>query len=73
MVNPPVQFMDNPDLTDKRFEGNPTKWYRSRNPLRVVGEVTDWQPHSPEEIKAMIDGRDRVFAAQADQIAQDPE
>ena len=72
IVEPTGPFEDDPDLTDKKFEGNPTKSYRSRDPLRVVGEVTDWQPHSPQEIKAMIDGRDRTFAAQADRIARIP-
>jgi hypothetical protein len=71
-VEPTGPFVDDPDLTDKRFEGNPTRSYRSRYPLRVIGEVTDWQPHSPEEVKAMIDGRDRVFAVQADRIAHIP-
>ena len=46
IVEPTGPFVDDPDLTDKRFEGNPTKSYRSRDPLRVVGEVSDWQPHS---------------------------
>ena len=45
--------MDDPNLTDKKFPGNPTKSYRSREPLRVMGEVTDWQGHSPEALKAM--------------------
>lgn len=48
--------MDDPNLTDKKYPGNPTKSYRSREPLRVVGELLDWQGHSPEEIKAMKDG-----------------
>jgi hypothetical protein len=72
IVEPTGPFVDDPDLTDKKFAGNPTKSYRSRDPLRVIGEVTDWQPHSPEEIKAMMDGRDRAFAAQADRIAHIP-
>ena len=72
VVEPTGPFVDDPDLTDKRFEGNPTKSYRSRDPLRVIGEVTDWQPHSAEEIKAMIDGRDRMFAAQAERTAHIP-
>ena len=38
---------DDPNLTDKRYPGNPTKSYRSRDPLRVTGEITDWQGHSP--------------------------
>ncbi len=72
VVEPTGPFVDDPDLTDKKFPGNPTKSYRSRHPLRVVGEVTDWEPHSPEEIKAMIDGRDRLLAAQADRISRIP-
>jgi hypothetical protein len=72
IVEPTGPFVDDPDLTDKKFPGNPTRSYRSRNPLRVIGEVTDWQPHSPDEIKAMTDGRDRLLAAQAERIARIP-
>ncbi len=46
---------DDPNLTDKKFPGNPTKSYRSQQPLRVTGEVTDWKGHSPEQLKAMKD------------------
>jgi rifampin ADP-ribosylating transferase len=55
VVEPTGAFMDDPNLTDKKFPGNPTKSYRSREPLRVVGEYLDWQGHSPEEIQAMKD------------------
>jgi hypothetical protein len=55
VVEPTGAFMDDPNLTDKRFPGNPTKSYRSREPLRVIGECLDWQRHSPEEIQAMKD------------------
>ena len=51
---------DDPNLTDKRYPGNPTKSYRSREPLRVTGEVKDWQGHSPEALKAMKDGLERL-------------
>jgi hypothetical protein len=54
-VEPTGSIMDDPDLTDKKFPGNPTKSYRSREPLWVTGEVTDWQGHSPETIQAMKD------------------
>lgn len=47
--------MDDPNVTDRKYPGNPTKSYRSREPLRVVGEHLDWQGHSPEEIQAMKD------------------
>ena len=48
-------FEDDPNLTDRKYPGNPTKSYRSRDPLRVTGEVTDWKGHSPEELKTMKD------------------
>jgi hypothetical protein len=42
-VEPTGPIEDDPDLTNKKFRGNPTKAYRSREPLRVTGEITDWQ------------------------------
>ena len=62
MVEPTGPIEDDPNLTDKRYPGNPTKSYRSRDPLRVTGEVTDWQGHSPEELKAMKDHLERPQA-----------
>ncbi len=47
--------MDDPNLTDKKYPGNPRRSYRSREPLRVVLEHLDWQGHSPEEIQTMKD------------------
>ncbi len=47
---------DDPNLTDKKFPGNPTKSYRSAHPFKVVGEVTVWQSHSVEQINAMKGG-----------------
>ncbi len=44
---------DDPNLTDKKHPGNPTLSYRSKDPLRVIGEVIDWQGHSAEELKNM--------------------
>jgi rifampin ADP-ribosylating transferase len=55
VVEPTGPFMDDPNVTDRKFPGNPTKSYRSRESLRVVGEYLDWQGHSPEEIQAMKD------------------
>jgi len=54
-VEPTGPFEDDPNLTDKRFPGNPTRSYRTREPLRVVGEVLDWEPHSPEVLQQMRD------------------
>src|SRR5688572_30418651 len=53
IVEPTGEFEDDPNLTDKKFPGNPTKSYRSLYPLRVVGEVADWQGHPPERLEAM--------------------
>jgi rifampin ADP-ribosylating transferase len=47
--------MDDPNVTDRKYPGNPTKSYRSREPLRVLSEHPGWQGHSPEEIQAMKD------------------
>nr|WP_026309090.1 NAD(+)--rifampin ADP-ribosyltransferase [Spirosoma spitsbergense] len=55
IVEPTGPIEDDPNVTDKKFPGNPTKSYRSRHPLRISGEVTDWQGHSPEKLKAMKD------------------
>lgn len=54
-VEPTGPFVDDPNVTDKKFPGNPTRSYRSREPLRIVSEVVDWVGHTPEEIQAMKD------------------
>ncbi len=56
-VEPTGPFENDPNLTDKRFPGNPTRSYRTHAALRVLGEVTEWQGHAPEVLQAM---RDRV-------------
>ena len=60
IVEPTGPIEDDPNLTDKKFQGNPTKSYRSRNPLRVLAEVTDWQGHSPEQLSAMKEHLERL-------------
>jgi hypothetical protein len=59
-VEPTGPIEDDPNLTNKRFPGNPTKSYRSRDSLRVTREVTEWQGHSAEQLKAMKDGLERL-------------
>jgi Rifampin ADP-ribosyl transferase len=54
-VEPTGALEDDPNLTNQRFPGNPTRSYRTREPLRVVDEVHDWQGHSPEELQHMRD------------------
>jgi hypothetical protein len=56
LVEPTGLVEDDPNLTDKKFPGNPTKSYRSKHPFKVVGEITVWQGHAPEQIKTMKDG-----------------
>ena len=60
IVEPLGDFVDDPNLTDKKFPGNPTRSYRSREALRVVGEVKDWVGHAPEALQAMRDGLARL-------------
>ena len=55
IVEPKGAFMDDPNVTDKKFPGNPTKSYRSKAPLRVVSEHLDWVGHTHEEIQTMKD------------------
>ena len=52
-VEPTGPYEDDPNVTDKRFPGNPTRSYRTREPLRVVREVLDWEGHSPEQLQEM--------------------
>jgi Rifampin ADP-ribosyl transferase len=55
VVEPLGPFEDDPNVTNKRFPGNPTESYRTRHPLRVVGEVASWEGHDPEVLKQMLD------------------
>ncbi len=60
LVVPTGEIEDDPDLTDKKFPGNPTRSYRSTQPFRVVGEVTVWQGHPAEQIKMMKDHLEKL-------------
>ena len=60
IVEPTGAFEDDPNLTDKKFPGNITASYRSADPLRVVGEVVEWQGHSPEQLRQMRDNLVRL-------------
>ena len=53
VVEPTGEFEDDPNVTDKKLPGNPTKSYRTREPLRIVGEVMGWKGHSPEVLQNM--------------------
>ncbi len=62
IVEPTGPIEDDPNLTDKKFPGNPTRSYRSRYPLRIVGEIQGWVGHSHEQLQAMRDGVARAEA-----------
>ena len=68
VVEPTGPVEDDPNLTNKKFRGNPTKSFRSRDPLRIKGEIVDWQGHAPEAIKAMKDGLERLKRLGAEAI-----
>ncbi len=54
-VEPIGAFENDPNLTDKKFPGNPTRSYRTKYPLRVVGEVFGWEGHPPDVLQQMLD------------------
>jgi Rifampin ADP-ribosyl transferase len=60
VVQPLGPFEDDPNVTDKRFPGNPTQSYRTRHPLRVVREVDDWEGHDPAVLQGMLDSLARL-------------
>lgn len=68
IVEPVGDFEDDPNVTDKKFPGNPTQSFRSRDPLRVIGEIVDWVGHSPEQVQAMRGGLDALKRQGAAQI-----
>jgi rifampin ADP-ribosylating transferase len=51
IVEPTESFENDPNVTDKKFPGNPTRSYRSQAPLKIVGEITDWVRPTPEELQ----------------------
>lgn len=60
IVEPTGTYEDDPNLTDKKFPGNPTRSYRTKEPLRVIGEVPDWEGHAPEQLQAMKENLQRL-------------
>ncbi len=55
VVEPVGDYEDDPNVTDKKFPGNPTKSYRSKQPLKIIAEVINWTGHSPEMLNNMIE------------------
>nr|WP_199719009.1 NAD(+)--rifampin ADP-ribosyltransferase [Cryobacterium melibiosiphilum] len=56
IVEPTGAVEDDPNVTDKKFPGNPTRSYRTREPVQIVGELVDWIGHAPEQVQSMRDG-----------------
>lgn len=54
IVEPLGDFENDPNLTDKKFPGNPTRSYRSKSPLKILAELSSWERHSDEEINLML-------------------
>lgn len=51
IVAPTSSFENDPNVTDKKFPGNPTRSYRTQAPLKIIGEVIDWERQTPEELQ----------------------
>ena len=68
VVEPTGEFEDDPNVTDKKFPGNPIQSFRSREPLRVAGEIVDWVGHSPEKLQAMRDAIQLMLRTGSGQI-----
>ncbi len=64
LVEPTGAFENDPNVTDKKFPGNPTRSYRSREPLRVIDEVTDWTRLTPAQLQAW---HERLAVLRADE------
>ncbi len=60
IVAPTGPIEDDPNLSDKKYPGNPTKSYRTKCPLMVTGKVTTWEGHTAEQLKAMQDNLERL-------------
>lgn len=68
LVEPTGPIEDDPDLTDRKFPGNPTRSYRSIHPFKVVGEITVWQGHPQEQVKTMKDALDNLKESGVDSL-----
>lgn len=71
LVEPTGPIEDDPDLTDKKFPGNPTKSYRSIHPFRVVGEVASWQGHQEVQVQVMKEALAKLKEQGIESLNQD--
>ncbi|AYV66605.1 MULTISPECIES: NAD(+)--rifampin ADP-ribosyltransferase [Niallia] len=63
IVEPLGEFENDPNVTDKRFPGNPTRSYRSKSPLKIIAELGAWERHSDEEINHMLESLKKLSEA----------
>lgn len=63
VVEPTGPIEDDPNVTDKKLPGNPTQSFRTASPVRIVGELSDWTGHSPDQIQTMRDGLEKLRAS----------
>lgn len=68
VVEPTGPFEDDPNLTNRKFPGNVTRSYRTRNPMRIVDEVSAWPAHTPEQLQDRLDGLARLRSQGLDLI-----
>ncbi len=68
LVEPTGSFENDPNVTDKKFPGNPTRSYRSREPLKIIGEVTDWVRLTPEQLQTWRENLAKLKAEKAEII-----
>jgi rifampin ADP-ribosylating transferase len=68
LVEPTGPFEDDPNVTNKKFPGNVTQSYRTRDPMRVTGELETWEPHPPEVVQGMLDSIARLRAQGLDVV-----
>ena len=69
-VEPTGLFEDDPNLTDKKFPGNSTRSYRTKEPLRIVGELLDWKGHTTEELLNMHENLEKLRQLGIDTIIE---
>lgn len=65
IVEPTGDFENDPNVTDKKFPGNPTRSYRSKEPLRIVGEITEWTKLTAEEFQTWQDNLTKLRTSNA--------
>lgn len=65
LVEPTGDFENDPNVTDKKFPGNPTRSYRSKAPLKIVGEITDWVRLPADELKKWQENLAKLKASNA--------